>query len=176
MMRRLYTPPSANRSSCQRSRWASSFWPLHHQIGTGEKLRGGSSKRWSSSDTLLYLPSSCLLWPCRVDAQGTGKADVTRRGSHIHQVAAARYLPAVRVDVPVGKRPRGGVRVQRHAHLLRLTWHQLDLRPTYQPLRWFLCACRQSEVDLRDFCSCPLAGIRDREAYLYRYGATIHLR
>src|SRR5881275_2517270 len=58
MMRRLYTPPSANRSSCQRSRCASSFSPLHHQIGTGEKLRLDHQNACQDQLTLRHLSSS----------------------------------------------------------------------------------------------------------------------
>ena len=64
-MRRLYTPPSAKRSSCQRSRCASSFSPLHHHIGTGEKLRGGSSKRLSRSVSMT-CPSQMYRYGCFV--------------------------------------------------------------------------------------------------------------
>src|SRR3954453_5344440 len=39
-----YTPPSTNRSSCQRNRAGSSGSPLHHQIGAGEKALGGSAR------------------------------------------------------------------------------------------------------------------------------------
>ena len=98
--------------------------------------------------------SHVVLLPGMADLKGSGEADVSRRGAHVHLVVAARYLPAVHRDVPIGQWMRCGVRVQRHAHIPGLARLQLDLRPAHQPPGRFTRACRQAEIDLGDLGTC----------------------
>src|SRR5436309_13470093 len=90
MMRRLYTPPSANRSSCQRSRCASSFSPLHHQIGTGEKLRAGSSKRLSRSANITA--SLLFIYFAWVRHSGPSKGVFTLQSSNLSAFFHLRFV------------------------------------------------------------------------------------
>src|SRR5215475_12368874 len=83
-----------------------------------------------------------------MDAQGTCETDVPRGGSYVHLVVAACYLPAARLDIPVGEWVRRGLWVQRYADFLGLARLQLNLRPAHQSPGRLAGPGGQAKVDL----------------------------